>query len=159
MNDGYTITSYATGAVNGGDGNDYVGGLVGYNYGGGSAIACYATVAVDGGAGDGDLIESLVGEDAGPGNEASYGFGNTARGTVRTRRSNPPPAGVVSARDLTAANAGAGWNDAGKKTKDAWDFGTADQPPALRYADYDGDGADFSCDMSPACNSLLPGQR
>ena len=56
-----TITaSHASGAVDGGDGNDdWVGGLVGVN--GGTITASYATGAVDGGDGTGDRAGGLVG--------------------------------------------------------------------------------------------------
>ena len=76
---------------------------------------------------------------------------------------------MTSANGLTATNVDAKWNDAAEKTLNAWDFGTASQAPALRYADYDGDGGVDYCDMFPKkipgtnipliCGkSLLPGQ-
>ena len=99
---------------------------------------------------------------------ASYGFGNATMGTVSTDGS--PPMGVADANALTAANAGTEWNDASQKTLNAWDFGTGSQPPALRYADYDGSGDTYDCGQFPAkipgtgidleCGkSLLPEQR
>ena len=103
---------------------------------------------------------------------ASYAFGSKSNGgrvTHEPHDGTAKPSGVTSANGLTATNVDAKWNDAAEKTLNAWDFGTASQAPALRYADYDGDGADFSCDMFPKkipgtnipliCGkSLLPGQ-
>ena len=65
------------------------------------------------------------------------------------------------AAQLTAANAGSSWNDAGSNILGAWDFGTDDLLPALKYADYDGEGTAFSCGQFPAgaCDTLLPGQK
>ena len=98
----------------------------------------------------------------------SYGFGNATMGVVSTN--GRPPARVTSANGLTADNAGTEWNDAGQKTKYAWNFGTNSQPPALRYADYDDASGTYSCYIFPAkipktdttlvCGtSLLPEQR
>ena len=199
FNIGSIGASYATGAANGGAGDDSVGGLVGWNYG--SIVASYATGAVNGGAGGSDSVGGLVGINndsivasyatgdanggVGVGSDnvgglvglndssstitASYGFGNATMGTVSTDGS--PPMGVARANGLTADNAGTEWNDSSEKTKDAWDFGTGSQPPALRYADYDGAGSDtYDCGQFPAkilgtgidleCGkSLLPEQR
>ena len=169
FNSGSIVASYATGAANGGAGDDDVGGLVGLNYG--SIVASYATGAVNGGVGVGsDNVGGLVGINDGSATiTASYGFGNATMGTVSTDGS--PPMGVARANGLTADNAGTEWNDSSEKTKDAWDFGTGSQPPALRYADYDGAGSDtYDCGQFPAkipgtsidleCGkSLLPEQR
>ena len=166
-NRGSIGASYATGDANGGVGSDNVGGLVGWNRG--SIGASYATGAANGGAGD-DKVGGLVGLNDGSATiTASYGFGNATMGTVSTDGS--PPMGVADANALTAANAGTEWNDASQKTLNAWDFGTGSQPPALRYADYDGAGSDtYDCGQFPAkipgtgidleCGkSLLPEQR
>ena len=80
----------------------------------------------------------------------------------------PPAGGITAATALTAANAGAQWNVAASDTMDAWDFGSATQTPAVRFADYDGAGTDYDCDMFPATlpggatitcgTTLIPGQ-
>ena len=51
---------------------------------------------------------------------------------------------------------------------DVWDFGSGSQTPAVRFADYDGAGTDYDCDMFPATlpggatitcgTTLIPGQ-
>ena len=76
------------------------------------------------------------------------------------------PIDVISATDLTVNNAGSKWNIAAEQTLGAWDFGTSTQAPALKYADYDGDGTEFSCGDGPndtfttaECGTLIPGQR
>ena len=157
-NGGNILASYATGAVNGDAGNDKVGGLVGYDYGG-NVMASYATGATDGG-GESDNVGPLIGVKDNPYSVSvitvSYGFGNVANGTVNNI--GAPPSGVTSARSLTLANAGSQWNRVSSNTLGAWDFGTADQPPVLRYADYDGPGKKYNCDQFPACGSLMPGQ-
>ena len=173
------VASYATGAVNGDGGDDYVGGLIGVNSileGVGSVLASYATGDVDGGGGS-DEVGILVGRNDVPRFRsrgtvtASYAFGSKSGGTGSDHHDGTAkPDGVTSANGLTADNVDAKWNDAAEKTLNTWDFGTASQAPALRYADYDGDGADFSCDMFPKkipgtkipliCGkSLLPGQE
>ena len=92
---------------------------------------------------------------------ASYGFGpatNTSGASVNP--AGTPPSGVSVAADLTLALAGASWNADSSNTMGAWDFGTASQPPVLRYGDYDGDGTVFDCSQAPtgACGAPLPGQ-
>ena len=151
---GNIIASYATGAANGGGGADSVGGLVGNNDRG-QVTASYATGDVDGGTG-GDNAGVLVGDSSRRRDQiASYGFGNV---TVATSTFGAPPAGVTSANDLTAMNAGTEWNDASQNTLGAWDFGDNMQAPALKYADYDDAGDTYNCNMFPDCNTLLPGQ-
>ena len=161
-NQGSIMASYVTGAANGGNGDDQIGGLVGVN--GGSIIASYATSNVDDDDSNmTDRVGALVGVNQSAGIITfSYGFGSTAGGTANDL--GGPPAGVTSASGLTADNADtdAGkniWGDADSNTKGAWDFGTTSQPPALKYADYDGVGTDFDCKQFPACGSLLPEQR
>ena len=56
------MASYATGAVDSGDGSDDVGELVGYNFG--RITASYATGDVDGGSGS-DRVGGLVGNNDG----------------------------------------------------------------------------------------------
>ena len=157
--EGGSITaSYATGPAAGGSrGNDQVGGLVGGQSSAVRSSASYATGNADGGSGDSDFVGALVGGGGGS-ITASYGFGGVAGGRVNTR--GTPPAGVSVPADLTLALAGAFWNAAADNSQGAWDFGTASQPPLLRYADYDGAGTDFDCRQFPpgACGVLLPGQ-
>ena len=168
------VASYAAGGVSGGDGSDdVVGGLIGrWNSGATrSPVASYATGAVA----DGDMVGSLIGgKGANPLDShsiASYGFG-TATGTT-PNTIGAPPAGVATANALTADNAGScsagdhadkaacvaasetwtSWNEQAE-TLNAWDFGTSSQPPALRFADYDGTGGIDYCAAFPA---MLPG--
>ena len=159
---GSITASYATGVAAGGDGNeDYIGGLVGYQSGG-SITASYATGVAAGGGGNSDLVGGLVGRRYGS-IRASYGFGG-AVGELTGSAGSTKPSGVSTAAQLTAANAGASWNNANKNTLGAWDFGDETRTPALNYADYDGTGAAFDCGPNPshfladACGTLLPGQ-
>ena len=163
--DGMIIASYATGAANGGTKSDTTGGLVGENTG--TIIASYATGAVLSGTGVSDRVGRLTGNSLFGTIIASYGFGETT--SARTvDDGGDAPNGVDSATALTLANAGAQWNDAASDTLNVWDFGSSTQPPALRYADYDGADADYDCDMFPATlpggvaitcgTTLIPGQ-
>ena len=178
QNNSSISASYATGDVNGNIHDDYIGGLVGSILESSASIsASYATGAVNGGDGD-DTIGTLVGEnialDGNAGNiTVSYAFGSKTEGEEDGSDGDAHPAGVSDATGLTAMNAGSEWNDAGEKTLGAWDFGNNTQAPALKYADYDGSGDAYSCDMFPAkipgtdttlvCGtanaSLLPEQR
>ena len=161
---GSITASYATGAAAGGDGDfDEVGGLVGWQLDG-SITASYATGAAAGGDGS-DNVGGLVGRRLGDGSTtASYGFGRVTEGGGGLAGSEKLPR-VSTAAQLTAANAGSAWKDAGSNTLGAWDFGTEEQIPALKYADYDGDGTVFVCGPdsrhfpADACGTLLPGQE
>ena len=162
--DGSITASYATGVAAGGEGNgDYVGGLVGEQRKG-SITASYATGVADGGEGNGDYVGGLVGRQSGGLITASYGFGE-ATGEIGGSDGSPKPKDVSTAAQLTKENAGSAWNNASKNTLDAWDFGTEEQIPALKYADYDGDGTVFVCGPdsrhfpADACGTLLPGQE
>ena len=163
---GYIISvsitaSYATGAAAGGDGDDdKVGGLVGHQEGGGSITASYATGAASGEGGGDDSVGGLVGLKYSGLITASYGFGE-ATGEIEGSAGSTKPPAVDTAAQLTAANAGSSWDDAGSNTLGAWDFGTETQIPALNYADYDDGGDVFACADFPAaaCGTLLPGQR
>ena len=162
--DGSITASYATGVAAGGEGNgDYVGGLVGEQRKG-SITASYATGVADGGEGTGDYVGGLVGRQSGGLITASYGFGE-ATGEIGGSDGSPKPKDVSTAAQLTKENAGSAWNNASKNTLDAWDFGTEEQIPALKYADYDGDGTVFVCGPdsrhfpADACGTLLPGQE
>ena len=182
--DGGSITaSYATGKVAGGTGGptDYVGGLVGFQIGGSSITASYATGKVDGGGiGTGtiriiansfnlvDYVGGLVGLQGGSIID-SYGFGTPSRGKTNNISK---PSGVSDPNDLTLSNAGGSWNSTTNDTSSAWDFGTTNQSPALKYADYDGTtaGKKFACEGAgntitdantiylPYCGTFLPGQ-
>ena len=162
--EGGSITaSYATGAAAGGASNgDYVGGLVG-GQSGGLITASYATGSAAGGDGISDRVGRLSGTSLGFSIRASYGFGRTTGGGGVAGPESPP--GVSTAAQLTAANAGPSWNDAGSNTWGAWDFGTESQIPALNYADYDGVGPVFDCGPDSrhfpanACGTGLPGQE
>ena len=167
---GSITASYATGNAAGGAGFiDYVGGLVGFQFGG-SITASYATGNADGGDGVGDIVGGLVGsKEEGSIITASYSFGNIANEAFLGEGGKP--SGVSDPNDLTLSNAGASWDSATDNTFSAWDF-TTDQPPALKYADYDGttDGRAFACLRAastatadstiylPYCGDFLPGQ-
>ncbi len=169
QNDGSITASYATGSVNGGEGTDFAGGLLG-NQNDGSITASYATGSVDGGDGA-DNAGGLVGQSGGS-IIASYGFGAIANRETPSSL-GVPPTDVSSATGLTLANTPMSWNDATKNTKDAWNFGTSSQIPALKYADYDGvgtTGTAYYCDSVPPpttgtpipipnCGILIPRQR
>ena len=174
------IASYATGTTNGGAGNDdNVGGLVGTSQSSSSVEASFAMGNADGGSGtSGNYVGKLIGDDRNSATiAASYGFGSIANVGNTGADGDAHPAGLGSISDkaekvnaLTAPGGGADtdvdarWNDAGESTLNAWDFGTSNQPPALKYADYDGvgSGEDY-CALFPTgtvCGTtLLPGQR
>ena len=184
---GEIIASYATGSADGGS----AGGLVGRNLG--EIIASYATGSANGALLAGwlagitaallppamppevlmaliisSVISARSSANTGSGTiTASYGFGAlTGDGNRNTH--GAPPGGITAATALTATNAGAQWNAAASDTMDAWDFGSATQTPAVRFADYDGTGTDYDCDMFPATlpggatitcgTTLIPGQ-
>ena len=159
-----TITiaaSYASGAVTGGAGIDQVGALQGIVFNDASRItASYATGDVDGG-GDADSAGRLVALTASANTvNASYGFGTVTAMNINNAGAPPmagmPPMILTSANGLTLANAGAQWNDADYLTLNAWDFGTDMQPPALKYADYDGDGTDYGCGTTTGTVATIP---
>ena len=152
--------SYATGNVHGGGGgDDYAGGLVGLHFGG-TTVASYATGDVNGGGQFGDIVGALSGEHTAGAEVRNYGFGTLTGGRDRSITPAPP---ATTAEGLTAANVGVGWNTSSRRTLGAWDFGDANQPPALRYNDYDDTAGIDYCDQLAAanarCGSLLPGQR
>ena len=149
---GSITASYATGPV---VGNARVGGLVGEQQVGSSITASYATGPVVGGGGS-RRTGDLVGQQSAGSITASYSFGALEGSSVDV--AGAPPEGVSNAAQLTATNAGASWNAAASNSLGAWDFGTGDQPPALKYADYDGAGTVFNCNQFPACDTLVPGQ-
>ena len=184
--------SYATGAANGDAANDTVGGLVGYMHIGTNSItASYATGNPDGGDPAGtDIVGALVGSVTADGMGItnaivhSYAFGTPANDDTTGNAGTAHPAGLsgsgaAKANTLTKPPGGENtdadvvWDQTGSKTKDAWDFGSNTQAPALKYADYDGDmaGVDY-CALFPdkipgtdtdlvcgtANASLLPGQ-
>ena len=175
---GTIIASYATGDVDTGGGTvDQAGGLAGFNDFNTSITASYATGNADAGSGGNDYAGSLVGLNAGA-ITASYGFGSRMGGEV-TRSAvessddldpdevgagNNP--GIAGARLLQAAGGAAGrsvtaaWNQASSNTRNAWDFGTDSQAPALRYADYDGtdgtDGNTYGCGSSSTATIVIP---
>ncbi len=157
---GSIAASYATGDATGGNGNkDRVGGLVGLQQHDNTSItASYATGNADGGDGANDRVGGLIGYPFSGSSTASYGFGRTM--SVNIRGVDGPHATLTTALQLTAANAGDAWDNAGSNTLGAWNFGTPSQTPVLNYADYDGAGTVFDCDQFPvACGTLLPAQQ
>ena len=139
---GSITASYATGnAAGGGGSSDFVGALVGWQDNGGSITASYATGPADGGGGTGSSAGALVGRQESGLITASYGFGPTTGGLAGVAGSARPDESRGGPADLTADNAGAHpGTQASSNTLGAWDFGTTSQIPALKYADYDGDG-------------------
>ena len=160
---GSIIGSYATGDANGGSGyNDAVGALVG-RQNGGSIIGSYATGNANGGSGSNDYVGGLVGNQTGGSNTASYDFGNTANGGTGSGVDGSRPTGVTDENGLDSSNAGTQWGG----PNSPWDFGTASQPPALKYitgATLSGTTVTYVCDASKlpsglSCGDLLAGQR
>ena len=172
---GSIIASYATGtatgtATGGADNEDQVGGLAGNSDG--DVTASYAIGNADGGSGIIDIIGSLIGD--GIGISSSYGFGVALNGSP-TPRSNgssdrPSATSVASGTgrtgaalllapdpsDITNTAVPATWNDADHNTLDAWDFGGTSDIPALRYADYDGDGTEYGCGGTSGTIATIP---
>ena len=136
--------TYASGMIGGHGGPDFIGGLIG-NSSLGTIVASYATSTVNGGEGA-DFVGALAGRQVTA--TASYGFGSAIDATNTIGA--PPTMGAATAADLTIDNAGPEWNDADLLTLNAWDFGDSTQAPALRYADYDGDGDKYGCGDSNA---------
>ena len=165
MADGSITASYATGDSDGGIGNgDCAGGLVGLQ-GGGSITASYAAGSALGGAGGDDYAGGLVGRQSGGEIEFSWGFG-AALGAENAGSAGDDdlPEGVRQAWQIDTGNAPAEWDAAATPSLNAWDYGTQAQAPALNYADYDGDSADYHCasevsedDPAPAGAALIPG--
>ena len=175
---GTIIASYATGLADGGESDDAVGGLVG----GRSdslitIIASYAIGDVNGGSG-GDAVGALVSTNGGVTNTNSYGFGTATGGDVNAGLPDGFTASEFTLQigDSEADDyAGDAWNDADSNTLNAWLIEDDTVTPALRYADYDGAGDVYDCDMFPdtipgtettlECDTatdtftLLPGQR
>ena len=168
QNRGSITASYATGNADGGTGiSDFVGGLVG-NQDIGSITASYATGNADGGTGISDFVGGLVGFQIVRSITDSYSFGEITNaetsGDVGDAKGN-----ATMAKDITADIPS--WNSTTNDTFRAWDF-TTDQPPALKYADYDGAtaGKKFACEVAgntttdantiylPYCGDFLPGQ-
>ena len=115
-NRGTITASYATGMVDGGDGDrDRVGGLVGNN-GGGTITASYAIGAVGGGDGATDLVGGLVGVNESGGTiTASYAIGDVDGGAGNNDRVGGlvgQNIGTITASYATgAADGGAGDED------------------------------------------------
>ena len=149
----FIIATYSTVTANGGGGNnDFVGGLAGLHNG--NISASYATGVADGGTPDdtGDRASAFYATraTAGTGITDSYGFGTPVNsdntgGSNGSTKPTVDGTAITMAEQLTLANAGTTWNSAAHDTLDAWDFGDDTEIPALRYADYDGPGTDYSC--------------
>ena len=163
------MASYASGAANGNAGDDNVGGLGG-GFGFTYIFASYATGTADGNE-DTDSVGSLAGGIIGGSRIATYGFGTIMNvdnagidGTARTGGVAGVGTGIAGARTLTLANAGPQWNQViitdsittTITTMDAWDFGTSDQAPALRYADYDGPHNTYGCGNDSMADIIIP---
>ena len=155
--------SYANGDISGGADFDRVGALQGFMNVDSRIIASYATSSVNGGGDTNSAgrVAALFLRDAILSTYvvATYGFGMVTDAT-NTAGAPPmvgmPPMILTSANGLTLANAGAQWNQASSLTLNAWDFGTTSQPPALKYADYDGDGTDYGCGSTIGTVATIP---
>ena len=174
QHNGATITaSYATGDMDGGAGSqDRVGGLVGIQRNTGTIIASYAFGDADGGTDGEDSVGALVGaQDAGGSiTRRSWGFGSISR-EERTgpKGESTAPDGITSPETITEGTSDGTWNAFSSKTRSAWSFSNAGQPPMLAYADYDGTGTGggaFHCAgvadapsgavIIPNCGKLIP---
>ena len=172
--------SYATGMVAGADERDIVGGLVGYN--GSTITASYAIGTINGG-NSFDAVGALAGHN-GSGTAdlpyarmrghgavvSSYGFGRLQRNEIDgTNGSSDRPtgaggtgSGIAGARPLVPFGASsyravpAIWNRARNNTRHAWNMGTTNQAPILRYADYDGSGTTYGCGSSSTATIVIP---
>ncbi len=157
---------------------DMVGGLIGESVGTDNLLyVSYTTGSVAGGDGANDLLGRIVGSATNSlmSQNTSYGFGERLGGaepvsaTDRARRDGPDylvhnddttlpiTGGIAGARMMLAPGSGGsgaaipGWNQAGNPSVNlgAWDFGSDSEAPGIRYADYDGAGTDYNCDMFP----------
>ncbi len=147
--EGGIVASYATGAVTGSSDWGGVGGLVGYNSSAGSIVASYATGAVMGSGATRQSVGGLVGYNGSEGsisgcywNTETSGQASSAGGEGKTTVELQSPTGytgIFASWNVDLDNAD-GDDDATTGSDDPWDFGTAQQYPALR-ADFDGDGA------------------
>ena len=133
QNTGDIISSYATGDSNGEEGNnDYVGGLIGYQTDGNVTFS-YTTGRSNGGKGSRDSIGSLIGYQTNGTITSSYGFGTPSNGGL-SNNLGMPPAGVNLASQLNQVNSG-DKNGSNRWPVIAWEFGTSQQTPALKYVD------------------------
>ena len=169
-----TVGSYASGNVDDGTGgNDQIGGLIGGQSSSSSTVGSYASGNVYSDGDNEDLAGRLFGFDSVSSSfTESYGFGTVENFSAGTHGTDYPSE-VSDATDLAgdsddaATYAGDTWNSAAEQTLNAWDFGTSTQPPALKYADYDGPaGTAYSCGdgsndtfSTALCGTLIPGQR
>ena len=145
---GASITaSYATGGVTGsGAGAEGLGGLVGW-MAAGDITASWAGGKVDAVSGAGDYAGKLVGAMSGGDVTASWGFGDALNNDQAGAfdGSDDRPSDASTSQQLTTGtgtvptDVPASWSQADGNTLGAWDLGTANQTPALNYADYDGD--------------------
>ena len=167
--DGGTIivATYALATLEAGTGTttDTMGGLIGYSDS--STIrASFVNGVVNGDAGN-DYIGFLVGRKGAATTtiEDSYSFATSDRGVTDTNSGTDIDDGSTIPRcngfpctpaQLTEANVDSSsdlmgippvpssWNDEAKDTLNAWEFGSI-RGPKLKYADYDGAGADYGC--------------
>ena len=172
--------SYAAGMVTGADDPDVVGGLAGYN--GGTITASYAIGTISGGNGF-DAVGALAGHNGsglitlpygsinGHGTVvSSYGFGRLQHNEIdgtdgsgdRPRGAGNTGSGIAGARPLVPFGASsyravpAIWNRARNNTRHAWNMGSTNQAPILRYADYDGAGTEYGCGNTTGSIATIP---
>ena len=166
-NNGTIIASYATGAVvnifaassRPLSAISFVGGLVGLNRG--TITASYATGNVSSsrvGFFESDL-GNLVGRSSGSGATVTDSYASSSP-VVDRNTGTVSGGGVTTLSNLDEDNTPTSW------ALGAWDFGSSSQTPALKYADYDGVGTEYSCSNYPSTSptlicgtTLLGGQR
>ena len=169
---GSITASYSTATITGGEGaGNNAGGLVG------SAntitiTASYANGPIDGGSSNNDhVIGALTGTCSSCTLTRSRGYGDLSNpGTTPGSEGDTTfLPGINNPTALTSGTIPTEWNSPTRETQGAWDFGTASQTPALRYADYDDRGERYACSsvsrpptgaiIITNCDQLIPNQR
>ena len=186
--EGTIIAVHTSGIADGGDGNDWVGGLVGFNNRG-TITACYATGMADGGEGERDDVGVLVGgndgtitachatgmADGGEGDTnsvgglvgwndgtimASYGFGTvTGEEIAGVNRSDDASDAPTVDSPSALTMANSSTDEANRWPARVWDFGTDSQVPVLKWiTGYKSNGA-TEAERYPCDEALLPAGR
>ena len=150
--------SYATTVADGGSGSgDHVGSLVGRNTTTSGSTTITGTITASYGFGTTASV-GTAGLSEGPGDSSAA----RERPTDDTVDSTSGPDGATlllapDPSDSTNTAVAAAWNQASSNTAGAWNFGTTAQPPALRYADYDGDDGDtYGCGSNSTATIVIP---
>ena len=89
----------------------------------------------------------------------SWGYGTPTGVTKNIIGNDRRPSGATTPAQLTAYAPGvstavpSSWNDAERKTLNAWGLGDATQNPFPKLSDYDGSGSDYHCANNPQDDS------